>query len=334
LGSQIEDTFKIWGERIFGCDLHSEFVRAAQIRLTLLAASLHSINENVKSVFEPQKIFSGIRVCDSLKSKAMIKTADCVVINPPFGYTLAPTKCQWASGKIQIAGLFFEEILKSTPIGHRVVGILPDVLRSGTRYRKWRTLISGMSDSIDVKIAGPFDDRTGVDVFVLDVIKSNPRKKMAVWPTQGYIKLKSKVVSDFFNVHVGPVVPHREPNKGTLYPYLHARNANGWLTLNRIDETRSYLGRVFTPPFVVVHRTSSPKDKSRCVGAIVNEIRNVAIENHLIVFQPHDGKLETCKTLVKVLKSKKTTNWLNTRIRCRHLTVSALANLPYNLAIQ
>ncbi|MCP4150752.1 MAG: N-6 DNA methylase [bacterium] len=334
LGVDVEETLFIWSNKIFGYDLHHEFVRAAQIRLTILAASLHCNIKNIKAPLKPEKVFSEIRVCDALGSTSVIAEADSVVVNPPFGHTHAPIGCQWASGKIQAAGLFFEKILISAKEGQRIVGILPDVLRSGSRYRKWREMIAGNTRSMDVDIAGAFDEKTDVDVFILDVIKSRAKNNTNIWPGNDCQEINNNVVSNFFKVNVGPVVPHRDPNKGALYPYLHARNASGWQILSKIDETRKYSGRVFTPPFVVIHRTSSPRDKARCVGAIVTGERNVAVENHLIVFQPLDKRLASCKKLVKALKSIETNDWLNERIRCRHLTVSALANLPYPLKNQ
>jgi hypothetical protein len=55
----------------------------------------------------------------------------------------------------------------------------------------------------------------------------------------------------------------------------------------------------------------------------------VAVENHLIVFLPKNNKLSECKRLLRVLKSRKTDQWLNNRIRCRHLTVRSLNELPW-----
>jgi hypothetical protein len=44
---------------------------------------------------------------------------------------------------------------------------------------------------------------------------------------------------------------------------------------------------------------------------------------------PHDLSLESCKELILRLRSMETDEWLNERIRCRHLTVSALNELPW-----
>ena len=137
------------------------------------------------------------------------------------------------------------------------------------------------------------------------------------------------VVGDFFEVHVGPVVPHRDPIEGPSYPYIHARTAPAWQTIRQIDEDRQYSGKVFSPPFVVVHRTSSPSDKSRCIATLVDMEQSVAVENHLIVLLPRDNSIDSCLLLLDVFKSELSTNWLNQRIRCRHLTVSSLKELPW-----
>jgi hypothetical protein len=216
----------------------------------------------------------------------------------------APEDCQWAAGKIQIAGWFLEKLLRTAPEGQHVVAVLPDVLRSGTRYRKWRDMLSRLCVSIDIELAGRFDTNTDVDVFIL------------------------YAVADFFDVHVGSVVPHRDSLEGPSYPYIHARIAPAWQTIDHVSEERPYRGTVFPPPFVVVHRTSSPSDKNRCVATIVNEKREVAVENHLLVLLPHDKSLQSCKHLLEVLKSPQSSEWLNERIRCRHLTVEALRELP------
>ncbi len=148
---------------------------------------------------------------------------------------------------------------------------------------------------------------------------SMPRSPVEHW---------NHTVSDFFDVHVGPVVPYRDPIEGPRHPYIHARTTPAWETIDVIPEHRRYNGTVFWPPFLVIHRTSSPSDKHRCVATIVNTGCHVAVENHLLVLLPHDGSFQSCKQLLMMLKSPQTDAWLNSRIWCRHLTVSAIRELP------
>ncbi len=60
----------------------------------------------------------------------------------------------------------------------------------------------------------------------------------------------------------------------------------------------------------------------------VSHISKFAVENHLIVLRPKDGTIGKCKKLVKFLKGESTNQWFNQRIRCRHLTVSAVKDMP------
>jgi len=39
--------------------------------------------------------------------------------------------------------------------------------------------------------------------------------------------------------------------------------------------------------------------------------------------------VKACRELLRSLKDERTTHWLDERIRCRHLTVAALDELPW-----
>ena len=158
----------------------------------------------------------------------------------------------------------------------------------------------------------------------------NTSESINSWPDSRIGNVVAKhVVGDSFEVHVGSVVPHRDPIEGPSYPYIHARTAPAWQAIRQIKEDRQYAGTVFVPPFVVVHRTSSPSDKSRCIATLVDIEKRVAVENHLLVLLPRDNSIDSCRLLLDVLRSEQSTNFLNQRIRCRHLTVSSLKELPW-----
>lgn len=327
-GNRLEETLLIWSQLIFGYDLHAEFIRAARLRLTLLALSMHPGEHRVLHTVQTDRIFGGLKVGDAL-SKFTIESDMCVALNPPFGHIQAPSDCHWAKGKLQIAAWFLEQLLLKMAQGVHTVALLPDVLRSGTRYHKWRMLTASLCSSMDIESAGPFDNNTDVDVFILHAVKGSYHRGLAEWPTLNTtLRQFQYTVSDFFDVHVGPVVPHRDKLVGHSYPYIHARTAPAWQTIDSIQEERCYSGRVFQPPFIVVHRTSSPNDKHRCVATIIDMKRSVAVENHLLVLLPHDKSIESCKQLIESLRSPETDDWINCRIRCRHLTVSAIRELP------
>lgn len=328
-GESFDDTVRIWSELIRGYDLFPEFIRAARLRLAIAAANRHpkeQINlENMKT----ERLFEKLKTGDVFHA-GETNPSTCVVVNPPFGYMPAPKDCSWGNGRIQIAGWFVERLLRMANEGQHLVAILPDVLNSGTRYKLWRDTVCSLVSDIAVEQAGRFDPDTDVDVVIVHLIVGRGKDGSVEWPDNlPQTKGLTRKVSDCFESHVGAVVPHRDPNEGESYPYIHARTALAWQILENISERRRSIRRVFKPPFVVVHRTSSPSDKYRCVGSIVNESEEVAVENHLIVLLPKDGSLESCKQLLESLKHTETNDWLNHRIRCRHLTIPALCDLPY-----
>jgi len=328
----LPQTLARWSDVVSGYDLHREFVRAAQLGLVLLAASRHHEFGRLPSDLDPAETFRGIKVGDVFACERPTARAKCIIANPPFGYVAAPEDCEWARGRVQNAGVFFERLLRWAPEGQHLVAVLPDVLRSGTRYSKWREMVSRFCNSLEIELAGRFDRETDVDVFVLHVVAAGALGDATSWRwhTPRTPRTLNKV-SDLFDIHVGPVVPHRNPEQGPVYPYVHARNTLAGGVLVHVEEERRYNGRVFSPPFVVVHRTSSPSDRQRCVAAVVNEQRDLAVDNHLLVLLPRDKALSSCQELVDVLMSAETTEWMNQRIRCRHITVAALAEVPWYL---
>lgn len=328
-GSTLAETINIWSRAIYGYDLHPEFVWTAKLRLALLALSLHPGEKNMIKRFATDELFPKL-IAGNVFDQMSTLDDTCVVVNPPFGYVPAPTGCKWGRGKIQTAALFYEKLLSNCRRGQEIVAILPDVLRSGTRYKKWRDVVSSKCARINVEIASQFDEFTDVDVFILDALVGSGESEGSAWPDPPSIADTpySFTVADLFEVHVGSVVPHRDPLTGPSHPYIHVRTAPAWQILHRIPEERPYAGRVFLPPFVVAHRTSSPNDRHRCIATVVNENRPVAVENHLLVLTPHSKSLKDCLHLLHILSLPQSSRWLNERIRCRHITVSAMCELP------
>lgn len=325
-GNTFNETLKNWSNCISGYDVFPEFIEAAKLRLLIAAAHLHHICINLRGI-ATDKIFTGLYKSDIFQVKP-VPAAKCFVLNPPFGNMPAPEGCVWATGNIQIAGWFLEKLLKSIPKGRHVVAILPDVLRSGSRYKKWRDTISHYGSILSIKNKGRFDNDTDVDVFILHFLTGKPGNSNE-WYKETPSPKKGQSIGEYFDVHVGAVVPHRNPEKGMEFPYIHARTALAWQTIDTIDERVKFSGTVFDPPFVIVHRTSSPSDKARCVASIVNTRSKVAVENHLLVLSPKRNDMASCKKLLNVLRNSKTNRWLNIRIRCRHLTTSSLSELPW-----
>jgi hypothetical protein len=169
-----------------------------------------------------------------------------------------------------------------------------------------------------------------VDVFLLTLKthggESMRSRKGRWWPAK---KVKD-TIGEHFNVQVGAVVPHRLRKKeGPVYPYLHAKELPFWGDFKPRSEYVAFAGKAIRPPFVAVRRTSSPSDRHRALGTIIRGLEPVAVENHLLVCTPKSGGLSACEHLLKVLQRVETNEFLNARIRCRHLTVGVVREIPW-----
>ncbi len=326
LSEDLFATLSQWGKSLIGYDLHSEFVRATKIRLALAAISRgvpcsHTSWESI------DKSFPSIKVRDALESSPEIGRATHIVLNPPYVQRATPPNCVWAKGLVSSAAVFLDTCISRAMPGAQVSAILPDVLRTGSRYERWRQHIQKLATVRNVRTIGKFDRWADVDVFLICLIVDNNSCGRQIWwrAKNGSHSGKAK---DYFKVHIGSVVPHRDAKKGSLRRYIYSRLLPPWQIVRRV-KTRKYAGKVFLPPFVAVRRTSSPGDRYRAVATIVTGKKPVAAENHLLVLLPHDKSLRRCHELLRVLKSADTNKWLNSRIRCRHLTVPALRELPW-----
>lgn len=321
----LRGTITTWGERLAGLDVSPEFVRAAKARLVLLAAKRCGIRPG-EAGFELRHAFPRIVEGNFLSNSKAARLADVVVMNPPFGYAEASDGCTWARGRVSAAATFVETVIRNSREGARIAAILPEVLRSGTRYKRWRDEIAGLGSIRRERSLGVFDRWADVDVYLLDYrVRRAPNHPSVALPAP----TRPGGVGSRFAVHVGPVVPHRHAETGPLVPYVHARSLAPWRECADITESRRFSGRLFQPPFVAVRRTSGPDDKKRAVASLVLSDEPVAVENHLLVFLPSDGTASACRQLVARLRSGKTDDWINRRLRCRHLTTAVLADMPW-----
>lgn len=329
IADDLETTLSNWNRQLKGADLYHQFTKVAKIRLLLLAVERGSRLHTQPLIL--QDIFPDIQVRNTLISEKMILDKVCIIINPPYSMVEAPETCTWTSGLVSQAALYLEKCVKDASPGAKIVAILPDVLRTGTRYRKWRGCIEQYATIEKIELAGCFDALTDIDIFICYLIVENnsPKKDVDWWASEENTDQAIKKVDDYFEVRVGPVVPHRHRLEGPLYPYVHAHQLPAWDNINVTSEFRNFSGTTFDPPFVVVRRTSRPGDRHRAIGTIITGENPVAVENHLIVLKPKSGLLEECFQLIEVLRSPKTSKWLNERICCRHLTVTAMRDLPW-----
>ena len=316
--SRIQPT---WHHRIIGRDLCSQFTAAARRRLLLDA--FHHDSRNMPPGF-PR-----IRTGCGISAVLPFRETTHVVLNPPFGRHRAPADASWASGRVTAAATFVWRLIRKLRPGTQIVAILPDVLRSGTNYAAWRRTIAQRADLKSVHFFPQFDHVTNVHATLFNMVTKSfdDTSPFLDW-TRPQVPPGSRV-GDHFDVHVGSVVHFRDPHRGISYPYIHSRNLSPWSTIYSVRDSRLSGRPPVHPPLVVVRRMSRPGDPARAVATIVALNEPVVCDNHLLTLAPHQGGLPACRRLLDVLRQPATTEVLNLRIRCRHLTVNAVSNLEF-----
>ncbi|MBZ6171308.1 N-6 DNA methylase [Streptomyces olivaceus] len=330
IGASLAETLAIWGTRLNGWDLHQEFTEAARRRIVLSALKRHhAVDGRVERLIDPLRHLSRIERGDA---QAQIQTeVDAVVLNPPFTRVHAAKDCTWAQGKTSNAAIFFLDSLRHIkPSGH-IVAILPDSLRSGTNFTKWRAVVESRTVVTQVERLGVFDDYTDIDVFLLVAQLRGGTTTVesgAAWWSRSSA---SETVGSLFEVRVGTVVDNRDPHDGESRPFLVARDLAGNGRMGVPERRRRFAGRLFKPPFVAIRRTSRPSEGSvnRASGVLITGNEEVAVDNHLLVAKPFKGGMKACNALIKMLDMPLTNEILDDRISCRHLTVSAIKELPW-----
>jgi hypothetical protein len=319
---------EVWADQLRGRDIRRSFIQAARIRLSLLALR----DDHGFGLFDDSVSFPELKVGSGMDDADALGAATHLVLNPPFTLGIAPDDCDWASGSVNFAALFLERCLHHATKGTRVVAILPDVLRSGARYHSWRQAIKRLAAIDHVGLGDQFDPQTDVSVFLLRLtVRAQPR--IAVCHPSGWNTPRApvgKTLKDFFDISVGPVVDYRDEHLGKWQPFICAKTLEPWKTLRRASKHRRYHGRLIESPFVAVKRTSRPEDTHRAVATLVSMPEPVAVENHVLILRPKDRLVGTCRQLLRVLAADDSSIRLNRRIRCRHLTVGALGDLPWS----
>jgi SAM-dependent methyltransferase len=323
----LSDCLSRWNKKIYGLDINQEFVCLAKKKIVCLAISKGALPTGGITLAEAELLLSNIKVGDFLVEYPNYKgVVSDVVMNPPFCPIDTPEDIKWTSGKSNAAALFMAYAINILPVGGRVLGILPDVLKSGSRYETWRHEVFNPINPV-IEDFGSFQKDVQIDVFILDGVKTRDVVSIAS-DTVNESLVDFQVLADEFHVSVGPVVPHRDPLVGVEAPFAHAKILPPWSTVNALTERIVHSGRKVSCPFVAVRRTSSPKDKYRVVGTIVNCEEAVAVENHIIAVRPNDGTLESCISLLNFFRSSTVNDYINSKIRCRHLTVGVIKGLP------
>lgn len=322
LTETLEETLRSWNERLYARDIVPQFIRAARARVAL-AAIARGARPN-GSVRHPLELLTNIAVGDGQELVAPRDSA--ILLNPPYGRIAAPADCSWSSGLTTQAGLFLDKLLDHVENGTYVVALLPEVIRAGARYGALRREIEQRLSIEAIDPAGVFDALTDVDVFVLaGRATADPNQTAPSWT----VPTGERSLGDLCTVGVGPVVANRDPKRGPRRPFVDARGRG---TDAEVTPTkmRRFGGPVIKPPFVVVGRTNRPASGStpRLRGTIVRGTEPVAVENHLLTLVPHDRTVRGCRELVTILQSDTATKFLDARLRCRHLTVGAVRDIP------
>lgn len=304
---------------ISGTDIHNEFIEATKLRL-----SIWDLLNTGKSVSDFSNNF---RIANGLENNIFYEKATHIITNPPFNVIFPPKEITWASGKVSAAAVFIDSIIENVKVGTQILAILPDVLRSGSRYEKWRENIIKRCMVADLKLLGQFDKYADIDVFSILITKKKLSKKITPFQWSNS-STKTSVVSDLFLVCVGSVVDNRDLHEGISRPYLKSRGLPGWCNISEISHSRQYTGKAIESPFVVIKRTSRHGDHHRAIASIITIPEPIYVDNHLIVLKPISGKIADCRKLLKILQRPSTDNWIDNQIRCRHLTVKVVSNIP------
>jgi hypothetical protein len=298
---------------------------ASEIMRRGLSASIRAfdINEDFTRVARVRLSGTGIPKVDSMtrdfvSDQSSLKDATHVVLNPPF-IPVAVDEA-WASGTVNSAASFVMIALEAMQQDAVLLAVLPDVLRSGTRYEAWRQRVESLGQVESIDLMGKFDAQTDVDVFALRVLVGGSR------PGVGWTELAdaSQSLGEYIDVRVGAVVPHRHEETGVEVPYVTARSLSSGEGL-----VRKFQGRLDAGPMILVNRTSRPGERPRVRARVHTDETPIAVENHLLILKPKPDSGVSLEQLLSVLADPRTVDFLDGRIRCRHLTVSAIKEIPW-----
>jgi len=312
-----------WQTTLLGTDIHEEFVEAAKLRLLTNSLLKSKTTTLLSFKLESKKKYS-IKNADGLENNYYYKKATHIFVNPPFNQVQSPKNLVWAKGKVSAAALFIDKIIEYCNPGTSIIAILPDVLRSGSRYEKWRSLVKEKCTIEKFELLGIFDKHADVDVYAIKLTKRKKPSSCSPRKTSKQIK----TLKDLFKISVGTVVDNRDKKQGPLYPYVISRGLIGWSTQKELLKERKHGGKTLKGPFVVIKRTSRKEDAHRAVATIIHVPKPVFVDNHLIVLQPNSKTLKECRKALEILKRSETDEWLNRQIRCRHLTVKIVKDIP------
>ncbi|MCY3922515.1 MAG: N-6 DNA methylase [Chloroflexi bacterium] len=260
--ASLDATLDMWGAQLHGRDVEPSFVRLAKARLALLAISRGAVSTGGRQR-QLDDLFPGIAAGDGLTVLNDGWDGGHIVMNPPFGYHRPEKAVQWANGRTNMAATFLATAIEHSKAGTCLTAILPEVIRTGSRYRRLREFISKRLRLVGVEPFGRFDAWTDVDVFTLRGVVSDGGVEECSGTIEWWQRTTGRRLGELLDISVGSVVPHRDEESGEEHPYLQARQIplGGDYDASRA-ERRQFVSRLFEPPFVVVRRTSRPADRA------------------------------------------------------------------------
>lgn len=318
LSAAVEDDS---GLTLEGVDVVPELTALARARIKLLGAARGWPDAWARS--------HRIAVGNGLRNQRAYARATHVVMNPPFITMQSQDGLAWKDGAVSLAARFVEHALRTSKEGTVLVAVLPEVLRSGSGYRHWRHHMGRLAGVDHLETQDRFNGDADVHTFVVRFRRGKTHDDTSrYWSTERTGRSRRGCLHHHFDVSVGPVVEYRSPRAGDLVPFLRPSNCPPWGTVASVDGRRRFAGRLVAPPFLVVRRTSRPEQPHRVVATFVSSGGPYAVENHLLVLKPSSGQANTCREAMEWLRSEQVSDWMNERIRCRHLTVGSVQELP------
>ncbi len=306
-------------------DVCADLALTARLRLKALALYRHGLRHNKLRILGE---FPNIKVGDFFDNVETLAEYPAIFINPPFQQARTKERLSWSSGQVSMAAVFLSKLLEHVSSSTSVMAILPEVLRCGSRYTKFREHIASLGFGGNYTSHGRFDQHADVDVFSTLLSRD---EFSGVWApaTRNH---EQRVISDKFEVRIGTVVPHRAKNKGAWRKYICAKSVPLAAESFEPQSSIRFTGTVFDAPFIVLRRTSGPSDKRRSKPTTIFSDGPVAVENHLVVLLPKDREngLSNCHAACRVLRNDRTQNYLNAQMRCRHLTKAVVENIPWS----
>lgn len=324
VSQSLSATLRTWSQQVRGCDLEPEFVRLARARLVLAAGSRVA---RLGRRIELEDCFPNITASDGLELLRAGRSGPLVLMNPPFTCSTAPVWMTARRGLTTAAATFVEGWWSGAREGDVLIALLPEVLRSGSSYRRWRESVEANAAVTYLEPLGQFDADVDIDVFLLVLERQFAASSDGGCWNNTQPPPPCSDLPAATQVSVGPVVPHRHREEGAKVPYVTSANLPRSDEASHATERRGFAGPLVSGPFVVIRRTSRPGQIPRAFPTVVTWSEPTAVENHLIVIRPSPPSISACHQIAGYLRSDEVTAWLNSRMRGRHLTQSIVHEL-------